>query len=892
VSLHTVQQRKITLSAGLILIALTMAAGVAAYLVMRYQSEHLLARSLELTLEGRSRMFEREVRQHVANARVVATRPMIVEPVARLAARPDDATTIKTLQAAAKSFLPTGFDALAILDAKGRSLVALGQFDPSPALSVPLNLPDYTRLEWVNGPEIVTKTEIEDRGRPVGSLVAVRRSQELRDLMTDYRGLGATGELAVCGALGPEAMQCFPMRHLPMAYPSMPRTVDGIPLPMSHALAGRAGFLITQDYRKQVVAAAYGPIGDLGLGMVLKIDTAELYAPLQERLRLVIPILLVVVALGVLLLRWQVMPVVRQLVWSERRAHEISAHLVDSEARIRAVLNSVDQGILTTNARGLLETYNPAAERIFGYPPKEVLGKSINLLLPNSFQDGRGASPGDSRHFGEQPAVGAGREVNGLHRDGSALPLEISISRVQLEDQTLFITAVRDIAERKAAEQRMLHVASHDTLTGLANRTLLEDRIRLAIARSARSGDYVGVLFIDLDHFKTINDSLGHHVGDRLLQTVAQRIRACLRNDDTVARQGGDEFIVVLPGVQRFEDIGMVAGKIIHSVSAPYSIEGYELHTSASVGVSVFPEDGEDAEALMRNSDIAMYYAKSVGRGNFQFFAPEMNRVAAERLQLETNLRQALGRDEFRLQYQPIVSMGSGKIHGVEALLRWHPESGPIGPDRFIPVAEDTGLIVPVGEWVLRTACGQFRAWHDQGVALSRVVVNVSVRQFAQKNLVAMIGRILQEMELDPEHLGLEITESLLMENPVEAIRALTALSNMGIQLSIDDFGTGYSSLSYLKRFPIDKIKIDRSFVRDIASDPEDAAIVTAIIAMAHSLDATVVAEGVETDEQLRFLRERGCDEYQGYYFSRPVPAEDLHRLAAVSGSAHSQSRS
>ena len=280
----------------------------------------------------------------------------------------------------------------------------------------------------------------------------------------------------------------------------------------------------------------------------------------------------------------------------------------------------------------------------------------------------------------------------------------------------------------------------------------------------------------------------------------------------------------------------------------------------------------------MRHADVAMYHAKQRGRANYQFFAPDMNRAANERMQLEGSLRNALEREEFSLHFQPIVSLGSNAAHGAEVLLRWNPETGPIGPDRFIPVAEETGLIVPIGEWVLRNACRQFKAWQMEGCQLGRVVVNLSVRQFAQKNLVAMVGRILQETGLEPQHLGLEITESLLMENPVDAIRALSALSDMGVEISIDDFGTGYSSLSYLKRFPIDKIKIDRSFVRDIASDPEDAAIVTAIIAMAHSLQCAVVAEGVETTAQLAFLRERGCDEYQGYLFSRPVPADELRK--------------
>ena len=346
-----------------------------------------------------------------------------------------------------------------------------------------------------------------------------------------------------------------------------------------------------------------------------------------------------------------------------------------------------------------------------------------------------------------------------------------------------------------------------------------------------RQQQRVGIFFIDLDHFKTINDSLGHHVGDRLLQTVASRVRSCVRGDDTVARQGGDEFIVVLPNIKRFEDIGIIAQKLLVTLSAPYSIDGGELHTSASIGVSVFPDDGADVDTLMRNADTAMYYAKSTGRNNFQFFTPKMNQATAERLQIENKLRHALERNEFSLNYQPIVNLATGKVGAAEALLRWLPNGGAIGPDRFIPVAEETGLIVPIGEWVIRAATQERRRWLDLGLTQPRMFVNVSARQFAQKNLVAIIGRILQESDLSPQHLGVEITESLLMDRPEDAVRTLKALSGMGVQISIDDFGTGYSSLSYLKRFPLDKIKVDRSFVRDIATDPDDAAIVTGVVA-------------------------------------------------------------
>ena len=867
------QERKITLSTGLVLVALTVAAGLAAFWVMLGESQEMVARSLQLTAQSRAAVLERNLRDHMSKAQWVATRPAILEPLSRLSRAPDDRAARAALHEAADSLLTTGLTGLAVLDRADRPLVDVGEHPSRAELSLWINGPLPTRLEWNQGPVIVTRVELVHRGVSVGTLAASFRSDDLTELPVGYGGLGNSAELVVCGALGVDQMQCFPSRLLPRVSHALPRMVGGEPLPMSRALAGNAGFVIARDYRRQEVGAGYAPVGSLGPGIVLKIDTKELYAPLREQLQTVLPLLLGLVLLGVALLRWQVLPLVRRVLMSEQAARELGANAADNEARTRAVLDSVDQGILAVNSAGCVESYNQAAERIFGFQADEVLGEPISGLI-DGFSDHLRAL--EMQGFPHANQVGANREATGRRKYGVSFPIDLQISTVLLKEQRMVIAAVRDISERKAVEQKMLHLASHDSLTGLANRTLLQDRTRHAILRAARNGDHVGVLFIDLDHFKTINDSLGHHVGDRLLQTVAQRIKGCLREDDTVARQGGDEFIVVLPSASRFEDVGMVAGKILHSVSAPYSVEGNELHTSASIGVAVFPEDGEDVEALLRNADIAMYHAKSAGRANYQFFAPDMNRAANERLQMETKLRHALSREEFSLHFQPIVSFDSGAPHGAEVLLRWNPATGPIGPDRFIPVAEDTGLIVPIGEWVLRTACRQFKQWRTERCQLSRVAVNLSVRQFAQKNLVATVGRILQESELEPQHLGLEITESLLMENPVDAIRVLTALSDMGVQISIDDFGTGYSSLSYLKRFPIDKIKIDRSFVRDIASDPEDAAIVTAIIAMAHSLDCKVVAEGVETEDQLRFLRERGCDEYQGYFFSRPLPADEM----------------
>ena len=431
--------------------------------------------------------------------------------------------------------------------------------------------------------------------------------------------------------------------------------------------------------------------------------------------------------------------------------------------------------------------------------------------------------------------------------------------------------------ERMRSERHILYMAHHDALTGLPNRNLLLDRIEQALIRLQRRNGQAAVLFIDLDHFKIINDSLGHEIGDLLLKEVASRIMSSIRHEDTVARQGGDEFIVLLPDVPHAHEAGAMGEKLLNVLMQPYQIKGKELYTSASIGIAVFPEDGTDVNTLLKNSDTAMYHAKQAGRNNYQFYAGQMNQLAAERQSLSTYLHHAIERDELLIHFQPIVNMASGKLACMEALLRWqHPEQGLIPPLRFITLAEESGLIVPIGTWVLRAVCKQICAWQNQGYEVPRVAINLSAHQFRQKSLLTTITDILSETSVEAHHIGFEITESTLIENILEVAETLRTLSAMGFEISIDDFGTGYSSLSYLKRFHIDNLKIDKSFVQDITTDPDDAAIVKAIIVLAHSLQMQVIAEGVETEEQLAFLKTEGCEQYQGYYFSKPLPAEKL----------------
>jgi diguanylate cyclase (GGDEF)-like protein len=437
-----------------------------------------------------------------------------------------------------------------------------------------------------------------------------------------------------------------------------------------------------------------------------------------------------------------------------------------------------------------------------------------------------------------------------------------------------------DAVARSVSEQRIHHIAQHDVLTGLPSRSLLQDRLGLAISDAERSGQPLWVMLIDLDRFKYVNDSMGHKAGDVLLMTIAARLRSAINDTDTVARLSGDEFVVIMSqqGGQRLGP--MLVQQLMDSVAQPVLLGTKEYSVTCSIGVAVFPSAGAMADSLIEHADIAMYSAKKLGRNNFQFYTPAMNDEAQERVRIESALRKALERDEFVLHYQPQVDLASGKIVGMEALIRWqHPELGMVPPMRFISVAEDTGLIVPIGAWVMRTACLQNRAWHDAGLGPLRVAVNLSARQFASSDLLDNISAVLDESGLDPHCLEIELTESLFMSDVTLAVELLHNMKALGVNLSIDDFGTGYSSLSYLSRFPIDVLKIDRSFVTNITRDANDAALVASIINLAHNLKLSVIAEGVETDEQLDYLRSHGCDEMQGYLVSRPLPAAEFERF-------------
>src|SRR6185437_28860 len=560
----------------------------------------------------------------------------------------------------------------------------------------------------------------------------------------------------------------------------------------------------------------------------------------------------------------------------------------------QVTLNSIGDGVLCTDVSGNVSYLNRVAEKMIGWSRDEAVGKP----LPEVFRITDGLTGAPARNpldmaVQDDEFVGLAANCVLTRRDGFESPIEHSAAPIRAQDGNITgaVVAFHDVSEARAKALEMSHSAQHDVLTDLPNRVLFNDRLTQAITLAERQGKQLAVMFVDLDHFKKINDSLGHDVGDKLLQSVARRLMACIRRSDTVSRLGGDEFVVLLSQVEHAEDAAFSARKILRALTAPHSIDNKNLDINVSIGVSTYPSDGQDAEGLINRADNAMYEAKQHGRNNYQFFRREMHARLAERQSLEADLRCALGRNEFLLHYQPKINLQTGEITGAEALLRWlHPHRGMVYPAQFVPVAEECGLILPIGQWVLLEACKQARAWSDAGLGVVPMAVNVSAAEFGAKDFLSGVRTALIATGVAPQNLELELTESVLMRDAEAAVVTLVKLKAMGVQLAVDDFGTGYSSFTYLRRFPSDALKLHQSFVQEITADPGDAKIVSAMINIGRSLNQRVIAEGVETREQLNFLQRHGCSEGQGYYFSRPVEAEqavELFRAGMPEGMVH-----
>jgi diguanylate cyclase (GGDEF)-like protein/PAS domain S-box-containing protein len=585
---------------------------------------------------------------------------------------------------------------------------------------------------------------------------------------------------------------------------------------------------------------------------------------------------------------------VRALRYSIERKILEDALFVEKE-RAQVTLNSIGDAVACTDVSGNLTFLNLVAEKLTGWSWQEAAGRPMAEVFRILDTTNREIIPNPmDRAVRRDATVHLPANSILVRRDGFEIPIEDSVAPIHDGEGHAAgaVIVFRDVSVARAMALQITHSAEHDFLTGLPNRMLLNDRIGQAIALAPRHMKHVALLFLDLDGFKHINDSLGHPTGDKLLQSIAERLVECVRASDTVSRQGGDEFVVLLSEVAQSEDAAITARRMLQAVAQPHSIDQHDLHVTTSIGVSVYPEDGLDADTLIKNADTAMYQAKESGRQSFQFFKPAMNARAVARQSIEEGLRRALERQEFAVHYQPKVDLMTGAITGAEALLRWrHPTRGPVSPVDFIPVAEDCGLIQAIGAWVLREACEQAQAWMDAGLPATSMAVNVSAIEFRDEKFLDGLFTIVRETGLDPKSLELELTESVLMKHAASTASILQILRESGIRVAIDDFGTGYSSLSYLRKFPVDAVKIDQSFIRQISTAGDDTTIVKAVIGMARGLKLRVIAEGVETLEEVAFLRAYRCDEAQGYYFSRPVPAQQFAMLlkngTAVSGDAY-----
>ena len=567
------------------------------------------------------------------------------------------------------------------------------------------------------------------------------------------------------------------------------------------------------------------------------------------------------------------------------RADYASSLFADKE-RAQVTLAAIADGVISIDERGFVTYCNPVAAELTGWSQDDARGLPFvdifRLIDANSRQPLRDPM---ARPMQEDAAVSLKPDCLLVRRDGSETAIEDSAAPIH--DRTGRVVGAvivfRDASAMRSAALKLSYQAQHDALTDLPNRFLFADRLCQAIELAKRNRQMIAMLFLDLDRFKNINDSLGHAIGDRLLQSIARRLIACVRRADTVSRQGGDEFVILLPDVKYIEDTAVAAEKILNAITLPHVIDGHELHVTASIGIVFYPEDGNDAATLLKNADTAMYHAKESGRYNYQFFTPDMNVRAVERQQIEAEMRQALKRGEFVLNYQPIVELDRRVVVGFEALVRWrHPRRGLLHPRSFMAVAEQCGFVVPMGRWVIAEACRQARAWQDQGFAAMRIAVNTSPLELRTKGFVEAVRDSLQDTGLAPDALEIEITETFLLQESNDTAEILGTIADMGVHLALDDFGTGYSSLSHLKRYPISTLKIDQSFIRELATDANDASIVSAVIGLGRSMGLRVVAEGVETAQQAALLRSQGCVEAQGYYFGMPVEDHGLSQLFAI----------
>ena len=773
-----------------------------------------------------------------------------------------------------RDFNASPFSGIA-LEQSGQVRILVGSLLPSTTLGIHLALPADATLLWRKHYYLRLRVPL-DANR---SLIFDQPLHALDQLFATIGQSGITGTMPMCGRLDPHRLLCYPQREQPSFW-IVTDTYQGKSLPMTLALDGEHGVSVMTDYRGHSVFAAYRPIADTGLGLVSREDMSELYAPIRLVWLLVLPVVIILFGFGYWLIRLNVKPVIE--------------HIEASNSLRKVILQSAAYSIISTDPHGTIVTFNDAAERMLWYSARDMVGKAT----PQTFHDPeeiRQRAAELSRELGQEITPGfevfvakpkiqikEEREWTYIRRDGTRIPVRLSVTvlRDKRGEITGYLGIAHDISEERRNQEYIRHVALHDMLTGLPNRMLLEDRINMAIMQQQRDNTPFFIGMLDIDHFKRVNDSMGHHIGDRLIKAFAERVKSCLRSTDTLARMGGDEFAIVMPDCTE-QGVRTIAERIQREIRLPIDVGLQELHITSSIGFSTGPEDGPDLHELLRCADTAMYWIKEHGRNGYKLYSKDMDRGRAERLNIEKRLHEAVDEKRFVLFYQPKTELQSGDIIGVEALLRLQgPNNSYLSPGAFIAVAEDTGLIVPIGEWVLETACRDSVQMQKKFGPNFHMSVNVSPRQFINAGLADTVRKCLAGAGLSASCLVLEITENILMDERNNVLSAMNELHSLGVRIAIDDFGTGYSSLSYLKRFPISQIKIDQSFVRGVPDNKDDAALVVAIISMAHTLQMPVIAEGIETQEQLDYLRAQHCDHGQGYLLGHPMPLDSLLNMA------------